>query len=79
MNETKGDGVGANTERTPLLSDGFGKTNDCSLGSSIVRLADVTVKTRDRRDVGYGTILLVTLIHHEHYHRHTKAVEGRAP
>jgi hypothetical protein len=66
VDETKGDGVGTNTERTPLLGEGFGKTNNCRLGSSIVSLANVSVKTRDRRNVDDGTVLRITLTQHEY-------------
>lgn len=46
VDETKGDSVGANTERTPFLGNSFGKTDDCRLGGRIVGLTNVTVKAR---------------------------------
>ena len=73
VNETEGNGVGTNTERTPLLSEGLGKANNCGLGSSIVGLADVSVKTRGRGNIDDGTVLRVTLTRqHEHHDRCTK-------
>lgn len=45
MDETEGDGVGMNTERTSLLGDVFSKANNCGLGNSIVGLTNVSVKT----------------------------------
>lgn len=79
MDETKGNDVGTNAERTPFLGDSFGEADDCSLGSSIVGLTNVTMKTRDRRDIDYGTILLVTLIRHEYHNGHTKVVKRHKP
>ena len=66
MDETESDGVGANTERTPLLGNGFGQANNCSLSSGIVGLTDISVEAGDRRDVGDGTVLRVALSRHEH-------------
>ena len=66
VDKAKGDGVGTNTERTPFLGEGFGKTNNCRLSSSIVSLANVSMKTRDRRDVDDGTVLRITLTQHEY-------------
>lgn len=51
MDKTKGDCVGANTESAPFLGDSFRKANDCSLRGSVVGLTDVSVKTRNRRNV----------------------------
>ena len=65
MYETEGDGVGTNTERTPLLGKSLGKTNNCRFGSGVVSLPNVSVKTRDRRNVDDGTVLRVTLIQYE--------------
>jgi hypothetical protein len=67
VDETEGDSVGTNTERTPLLGEGFGKTNDCRLCSSIVGLANVSMKTRGRGNVDNGTVLRVTLTDYEHH------------
>ena len=72
MDETKGDGVGTNTKRTPLLGDGFCKTNNRRFSSSIVGLTNVSVKTRGRRDVNDGAILLVVLALREHYNEPMK-------
>ena len=66
MDETEGDGVGADTKRTPLLGDGFGQANNCSLSSGIVGLTNVSVEAGDRRDIGDGTVLRVSLSRHEH-------------
>jgi hypothetical protein len=66
MDETESDGVGTNTERTPLLGDSFGKTNNCRLGSSVVGPPDTSVKASGRRDVDDGTVLCVTLVLHEY-------------
>ena len=66
MDETKSDGVGANTERTPLLGNGFGQANNCSFSSGVVGLTDISVETGDRRDVGDGTILRVALSRREY-------------
>jgi len=67
MDEAKGDDVGTNTEGTPLLGNGFGETNNCRLGSSIVGLSNIPVKTRSRRDVDDGTVFRVTLARYEHH------------
>ena len=66
MDETEGDGVGANTERTPLFGNGFGQANNCSLSSGIVCSTDPSVETRGRRDVGDGAVLRVALSRREY-------------
>jgi len=50
------DGVGANAKGTPLFRDRLGESNYCSLGSGIVGLTDISVKTRSRGNVDDGTI-----------------------
>ena len=65
MDEAKGDSVGTNTKRTPLLGNGFSKANNCRLGSSVVGLANVPMKTRGRGNVNDGTVLRVTLTQRE--------------
>jgi len=65
VDKTEGDGVGTNAERTPLLGKGFGKANNRRLGSSVVGLPNVSVKTRGRGNVDDGTVLRVTLIQYE--------------
>lgn len=67
MDETEGNGVGTNTERTPFLGEGFGKTSNCRLGGSIISLTDVSVKTRSRGDVNDGTVLRITLALYEYH------------
>ena len=67
MDETEGDGIGTNTERTPLLGKGFGKTDNCRLGGGVVGLPNVSVKTRGRGNVDDGTVLSVTLIQYERH------------
>ena len=79
MDETEGDDVGTNTERTPLLGEGFGKTNNRGLGSSVVCLANVSVKARDRGNVDDGTVLRVTLNRYEHHNGGTKMRKGLVP
>jgi len=65
MYETEGDGVGTNTERTPLLGKSFGKTDNRRLGSGVVGLPNVSVKTRGRGNVDDGTVLRVALVQYE--------------
>ena len=72
MDEAEGDGVGTNTERTPLLGDGFGKTNNRRFCSSIVGLSNISVKTRGRRYINDGAILLVALVLQKHYRQPRK-------
>lgn len=47
----KGNGVAADTERTPLLGDGLSQTNDTSLGGGVVGLTNVTVESRGGGDL----------------------------
>jgi len=67
VDETEGDGVGTNTERTPLLGKSLCEANDRSLGSSIVGLPNVSVKTRGRGNIDNGTVFRVTLIQYERH------------
>lgn len=57
VDQAKGNGVGANTERTPFFADGLGEADDSSFGGSVVGLANVSVKTGCRRHVNDGTVL----------------------
>lgn len=79
MDEAEGDGVGTNAERTPFLGDGFGKTNNRRLGSSIVGLTDVSMKAGGRRDADDGTVLRVTLTLREHCGENTKTRKRHIP
>lgn len=45
------DSVAANTERSPLLGDRLGKTDNTCLGSGVVGLADIAVQAGDGRYV----------------------------
>lgn len=57
VDQAESNGVGANTVRTPFFADGLGKADNSSFGGSIVGLANVSMKTRCRRDVDDGTVL----------------------
>lgn len=57
MDETKGNGVSADTERTPLFRDGLGHAQNGGFGSGVVGLADVAVETGGRGDVDDGAVL----------------------
>lgn len=50
-NAPERDGVAPDAERSPLLGDRLGKTDDTSLGGGVVGLADVAVQAGDGRDV----------------------------
>ena len=78
MYETEGDGVGTNTERSPLLGKSLSKANDRSLCSGIVGLPNVSVKTRGRGNVDDGTVLRVALIQYE-LHSGWVGVRWRVP
>lgn len=57
VNQTKGDSVGTNTERTPLLGDGLCETNNSRLRSSVVGLANISVQARGGGDIDDGAVL----------------------
>ena len=79
MDETESDGICTNTERTPLLGNRLGKTNNCRLRSSIVAPSNTPVKAGDRRDVDDGTVLGVTLVRREHYNVSMKIRKRHKP
>ena len=79
MDETESDGVGTNTERTPLLGNGFCKTNNCRLHSSIVALYNTPVKASGRRDVNDGSVLRVTPARREHHNGSMKTRKRHKP
>lgn len=57
MDQAEGNGVSANTERTPFFADGLGEADNSSFGGSVVGLANVSVKPRRRRHIDNGTVL----------------------
>lgn len=61
LDKTERDCVGTNTEGTPFLANGFGKTYNSRLCSSVISLSDIPMQPRGRRDVNdravFGTSL----------------------
>jgi hypothetical protein len=51
LDETKGDGVCTDAERTPLFCNGLCQADDGSFSSGVVGLADIAMEAGCRRDI----------------------------
>lgn len=65
MDQAKGDSVGADAERAPLLCDGLGETEYGGLCSGVVGLANVSVQAGRGGDVDDGAVLALFRLYFE--------------